>query len=109
VSAVAFRREPATAGPAPLECDRSGPRPRITVRAGERRTGGYAITVRAIDRDGDRLRVHCATSAPPPGALVTQALTHPADAVSLDPEALQGVREIVLVDAAGEVRARISA
>jgi hypothetical protein len=36
-------------------------------------------------------------------------LTHPADAVSLDPEALQGVREIVLVDAAGEVRARISA
>jgi hypothetical protein len=98
------------AGDAPLQYERPrGGRVRLTVRAGPRRTGGHAIRVTNVRREGPRLIVRCEISAPADGALVTQALTAPAQTVSVDERAVRGVREAVLEDAAGAGLARISA
>ena len=48
------------------------------------------------------------TSAPAEGAIVTQALTAPAQTVSVDERAVRGVREAVLLDTTGAERARIT-
>ena len=97
-------------GDAPLqyELPRDG-RVRLTVRAGQRRTGGHAIRVTNVRREGPKLIVRCEISAPDGGAIVTQALTAPAQTVSVDERAVRGIREAILVDASGAERARISA
>lgn len=111
MSDVPFREELGTGpGTAPLEYElpRDG-RVRLTVRLGERRTGGYGIRVRRITRDGPTLTMRCEITAPRDGAIVTQALTYPAQAVSVDDSLVRGVRVVVLVDQSGTERARITA
>jgi hypothetical protein len=111
VSEIAFREELGTRpGDALLEYDLPrGGRVRLTVRLGERRTGGYGIRVRRITRDGPTLTMRCEITAPRDGALVTQALTYPAQTVSVDDGLVRGVRAVVLVDQSGAERARITA
>jgi len=111
---IAFLIEPAAKpGDAPLEYEspRHG-RVRLTVRAGERRTGGYRIEVTRISRigrSGPVLTVRCDIHDPAGGAIVTQALTSPAQTVSVDEALVRGVRHAVLVDRSGAELARISA
>ena len=99
-----------TPGDAPLqyELPRDG-RVRLTVRAGERRTGGHGIAVTNVRRDGTKLIVRCAFQTPAPGAIVTQVLTMPAQTVSIDERAARGARTAVLIDESGAERARITA
>jgi len=82
---------------------------RLTVRAGERRTGGHSIRVARITRDGPTLTLRCEISTPRDGAMLTQALTYPAQTVSVDDGLVRGVRVVVLVDQSGEERVRITA
>ena len=84
-------------------------RVRLTVRAGQRRTGGHAISVTNVRRIGSRLIVRCDVHAPAPGAIVAQVLSAPAQTVSIDERAARGIREVVLVDTAGAERAHITA
>jgi protease stability complex PrcB-like protein len=111
VSDVAFREELGTGpGDAPLEYELPrGGRVRLTVRLGERRTGGHGIRVRRITRDGPTLTLRCEITAPRDGAIVTQALTYPAQTVSVDDGLVRGIRAVVLVDQTGTERARITA
>jgi hypothetical protein len=111
VSEIPFREELGTApGDAPLEYQLPrGGRVRLTVRLGERRTGGHAIRVRRITRDGPTLTLRCDITAPRDGALVTQALTYPAQTVSVDDGLVRGIRAVVLLDQSGTERARITA
>ena len=108
---IPFTVEPdTTPGDAGLEYERPrAGRVRLTVRVGERRTGGHAIAVTNVRRDGARLIVRCDVRVPAPGAIVTQVLSAPAQTVSIDERAARGVREAMLVDTAGKERARISA
>ena len=111
MSDIAFRGELGTApGDAPLEYELPrGGRVRLTVRLGERRTGGYGIRVTRITRAGPTLTLRCEITAPRAGAIVTQALTYPAQTVSVDEGLVRGVRIAVLVDQSGAERARITA
>jgi hypothetical protein len=111
VTDIPFRVEPgATPGTAPLgyEVARDG-RVRLTVRAGERRTGGHSIAVTRVSRAGTRLIISCELRAPDPEAIVTQVLTSPAQTVSVDERSVRGAREAVLLDQSGAEVARISA
>ena len=111
MSEIPFREELGTGpGDASIEYELPrGGRVRLTVRLGERRTGGYGIRVRRITRDGPTLTMRCEITAPRDGALVTQALTYPAQAVSVDDGLVRGIRVVVLVDQSGTERARITA
>ena len=73
---------------------------------GSQRTGGYAITIDRITRDGDRLIVRATFTEPPPGAIVTQVLTSPAHVVSIGSADAAGLRTVILLDAMGNERAR---
>ncbi len=86
-------------------------RDRVPVAAfeGPQRTGGYAIRITRITRDGDRLVVHAAFTTPPPDALVTQVLTSPAHLVSIAAADAAGVTDARLLDEGGAERARWSA
>ncbi len=111
MSDVPFREELGIGpGDAPLEYEppRDG-RVRLTVRLGEQRTGGYRIRVSRITRDGPTLTVRCEITAPRDDAIVTQVLTYPAQAVSVDEALVRGVRAAVLVDQKGTERARVTA
>jgi hypothetical protein len=111
MSEIAFREELGIApGDAPLEYDLPrGGRVRLTVRLGERRTGGHRIRVRRMTRDGPTLTLRCEITEPRDGAVVTQALTYPAQTVSVDDALVRGVRVVVLIDQDGAERARITA
>lgn len=111
MSEIAFRAELGTGpGDAPLEYELPrGGRVRLTVRLGERRTGGHGIRVTRITRDGPTLTLRCEITAPREGAIVTQALTYPAQTVSVDDGLVRGIRVVVLVDQSGTERARITA
>ena len=107
---IPFRVEPsATPGEAPLgyELPRDG-RVRLTVRLGERPTGGYRIAVTSVTRSGPRLNVRCESGAPDPGAIVTQVLTAPAQTVSIDEALVRGIRDAVLLDGSGTELAHIT-
>jgi hypothetical protein len=97
--------DPAVAGVGNLVSPDEG-RLYIAVFAGSQRTGGYAIRVAGVDRDGDTLTVRAVFVAPPPGALTIQMLTSPAHLVSIDRQSASGVREILLVDQTAAERAR---
>lgn len=47
------------------------------VRAGQRRTGGYVVTVEGVRREQDRWVVLYAIAAPAPGRIATRVLTAP--------------------------------
>lgn len=49
----------------------------VAVFLGERRTGGYALRIEHAAPEDGRLVVTCRESTPPPGTMVTQALTQP--------------------------------
>jgi len=78
----------------------------IAAFEGGQRTGGYAIHIDAIERDGDRLIVRATFTEPAPGTLVTQVLTSPVHVVSVAQADASGVREAVLLDRGGAERAR---
>jgi hypothetical protein len=111
VSDIAFREELGIGrGDAPFEYELPrGGRVRLTVRLGERPTGGYAVRVTRITRDGPTLTLRCEITEPRDGSMVTQALTYPAQSVSVDEGLVRGVRVAVLVDQSGAERARITA
>ena len=111
MSSIPFQVEPAVPpGDAPFEYERPRDgRVRLTVRAGERRTGGYRIAVTGIARNGTVLTVTCGIHEPAGGTLVTQVLTSPAQTVSVDEALVRGVRRAVLVDGGGAELARINA
>jgi hypothetical protein len=60
--------------PPPVDFTREGV---LFIAAGERPTGGYAVDVKAIRREGDAIVVDAPVTSPPPDAMVTQALTSP--------------------------------
>jgi protease stability complex PrcB-like protein len=78
----------------------------VAVFQGQQRTGGFAIRVTRIERDGDRLVVRAIFASPLPNAIVSQALSSPVHIVSISASALSGVREAVLLDDTGAERAR---
>jgi hypothetical protein len=49
----------------------------IVVTLGRRNTGGYTIEIVKVEADDKRLRIAVQRKAPPPGAMVIQALTAP--------------------------------
>jgi protease stability complex PrcB-like protein len=111
VSDVPFRVELGSGpGAAPLEYEPPrGGRVRLTVRLGEQRTGGHAIRITRIARDGPTLTLRCEIVAPREGAIVTQALTFPVQTVSVEEGLVRGVRVARLIDQTGRELARITA
>ncbi len=105
-----FRVEPsATPGEAPFELVERDGRVYVTVRLGERRTGGYSVAVHRITRSGERLVVSRIARAPQADAIVAQVLTAPAQTVSLEEPSVRGIRLALLVDETGKELARINA
>lgn len=78
----------------------------IAAFQGQQRTGGYSISITAIERDGDRLIVRANFFEPPPAAIVTEVITSPAHVVSVASADLAGAKNVVLVDDKGAERAR---
>lgn len=107
---IPFRLEAGSpAGEARLEvaAPRDG-RVWITLRAGEARTGGHALTVTGIARSGPRLVVQVRIVVPAADAIVTQVLTAPAQTVSVSAADVAGVLETVALDQHGTELARLS-
>ncbi len=73
---------------------------------GAQRTGGYAIVIDRITRDGDRLVVHATFTVPPPGGVATQVLTSPAHVVFVASADAAGAKTAILLDGTGTERAR---
>jgi hypothetical protein len=73
----------------------------IAVFAGSKRTGGYAVQVERIERQGDRLQVQARFTEPAPGAITIQVLTSPAQVVSIERGQAAGVRDAALLDQRG--------
>jgi protease stability complex PrcB-like protein len=78
----------------------------VAVFEGEQRTGGYAIQITSVARDGDRLIVRATFTQPPPSAIVTEVITSPAHVVSVASAQLTGVKTAILLDSTGTERAR---
>jgi hypothetical protein len=78
----------------------------VAVFQGQQPTGGFAIRVTRIERDGDRLVVRAIFARPLPNAIVTQAFTSPVHIVSIATSAISGMRQAVLLDDTGAERAR---
>jgi PrcB C-terminal len=55
--------------------------------AGERPTGGYAIDVQSVARDGDALVVTATVAGPKPRGIVSQVITYPWAVVAVDAKA----------------------
>lgn len=53
----------------------------VIVSMGQQPTGGYSVKITGVQLVGDELAVTGVSKVPSPDALVTQALTHPYDAV----------------------------
>ena len=75
---------------------------------GQQRTGGFAIRVTRIERDGNRLVVHAIFTSPLDNAIVTQSVSSPVHIVSIAATDASGLREAVLLDDTGAERARAS-
>lgn len=86
----------------------AAPSGRVLVGAfqGAERTGGHAIAIDRITRDGDRLVIRATFTVPSPGGIVTQVLTSPAHVVAIASGDMAGVRTVVLLDQSGAERAR---
>ena len=85
------------------EAEPLAPAPYAIVEHGARRTGGYGVTVaRPAALRGGQLVLQATFSAPPPGAMTTQALSSPCVLVQLPPGRYTGVE---VRDAAGALRA----
>lgn len=97
-------------GVSALVRDAAAPAGRVLVGAfqGAQRTGGHAIAIDRITRDGERLVVRATFTVPPPGGIVTQVLTSPAHAVAIASADIAGVRTAILLDQSGTERARVT-
>lgn len=86
------------------------PGDRVAVAAfqGQQRSGGFAIRVERIERDGDRLIVRAKFIEPGPNDIVTMALTSPVHVVSISAGDAKDLRNAVLLDQTGTERARIN-
>jgi hypothetical protein len=93
--------QPGPTGLAELATNPQSGRLYIAVFAGAKRTGGFAVAVERVERDGDRVVVHARFTEPPPGAMVIQVLTSPAHLVSVELGRISGAREAVLFDQQG--------
>jgi hypothetical protein len=84
---------------------------RVAVAAfqGEQSSGGYAIQIERIERDGDQLVVHAKFTEPAPGSMNTMALTSPVHVVSIAAADAKDLKEAILLDESGTERARINA
>jgi len=49
----------------------------LCVFRGTMKSGGYGVEIKAVEDIGDEVLVSCETKDPPPGAMVTMALTQP--------------------------------
>jgi hypothetical protein len=49
----------------------------VFVMAGQKRSGGYSVTVNGVALDGDSLLIDATVQSPPPNAIVSMALTSP--------------------------------
>lgn len=98
--------EPGRTGLGELAASAQSGRLYIAVFAGAKRTGGFAVQVEEVTRDGDRIAVRARLTEPPADAMVIQVLTSPAHLVSIDLARISGVREAVLVDQQGAEVAR---
>ena len=78
----------------------------VAVFQGQQPTGGFAIRVTRIERDGDRLIVRAIFGKPLDNSIDTEARTSPIHVVSIANSETSGVREAVLVDETGTERAR---
>ncbi len=67
---------------------------------GEKPTGGYSLAVESARIEGDQVTVRLRLKEPPPGAMVTQALTYPYAAAVVRDVDLQG-KEFSFVDQDG--------
>ena len=70
----AFWQDVQTSAPRPFRPDREQA---VAVFLGERRTGGYTVRIENAAAQEGRLVVTYQESPPPPGTMVTQALTSP--------------------------------
>lgn len=80
----------------------------VAVFQGEQRTGGHAVQIAKIERDGDQLVVTATFTVPPADGFVTQVITSPAQLVSIAAGDLAGAKTAVLLDASGAERARVA-
>lgn len=78
----------------------------LAVLQGRQPTGGFAIRVTRIEREGDRLIVRAIFAIPLPNALVSQAQSSPVHIVSIAAADGARLREAVLLDDTGAERAR---
>ncbi|MGH2492367.1 MAG: protease complex subunit PrcB family protein, partial [Candidatus Limnocylindria bacterium] len=75
---------------------------------GQQRSGGFAIRIERIERDGDRLIVRARFSEPKPDDIVTMALTSPVHVVSIAVADAKDLKGAVLLDSDGAERAKAS-
>jgi hypothetical protein len=80
----------------------------VGVFQGEQRTGGYAVQIAKIERNGDQIVVTATFTVPPADGFVKQVITSPAHLDSINSGDLAGAKTAVLVDASGAERARVS-
>lgn len=78
----------------------------LAVFQGQQQTGGYTVSITSLTRDGDRLIVRASFAEPPPGAIVTQVITSPAQIVTIATNDVAGAKTAVLLDSSGTERAR---
>lgn len=72
----------------------------VVVYGGQRPTGGYSVGVAGARVEGDRVTVRISVEAPPPDAIVTQALTYPYEISLLRGLSPEG-KDLSLVDGDG--------
>ncbi len=68
----------------------------LLVFGGSRPTGGYALAVTELRRDGATLRVEARLVAPPENALTTQAFSDPYVALGVGAPDLEGVANVTV-------------
>lgn len=56
----------------------------LVIFMGQRSTGGYSISLKTIQSQGDSLSIETYEKSPDPGAIVTQVLTYPLLILQLD-------------------------
>jgi len=64
----------------------------VFLLAGEKRTGGWSVEPRNATIEGDTLVVDAAIQGPPPGSMVTQALTSPYAVITVNTKSFKEVR-----------------
>lgn len=69
----------------------------LVIFLGQRSTGGYSISLKTIQSQGDSLSIETYEKSPNPGDMVTQVLTYPLLILQLD----QAFSEFVITDQTG--------